>query len=71
MGAGASLLAADLGLHDALADVGWAPTLERVAAADPTLGEVARTFDLLRAQAVAVRGAVARGAFRSCSPAAA
>jgi arginase len=63
MGAGASLLAADLGLHDALADVGWAPTLERVAAADRSLGEVARTFDLLRAHAVAVRGAVARGAF--------
>jgi arginase len=63
MGAGASLLAADLALHDALAEVGWAPTLERVAAADPSLGEVARTFDLLRAQAQAVRGAVARGAF--------
>jgi arginase len=63
MGGGASLLAADLGLHDALADVGWAPTLERVAAADTTLGEIARTFDLLRAQALAVRAAVARGAF--------
>lgn len=63
MGAGASLLASDLTLHDALAEVGWAPTLERAAAADPSLGEVARTFDLLRAHAVAVRGAVARGAF--------
>jgi arginase len=63
MGAGASLLASDMGLHDVLADAGWAPTLERVAAADPSLGEVARTFDLLRAHAVAVRGAVARGAF--------
>ncbi len=63
MGAGASLLASDMGLHDVLADAGWAPTLERVAAADPSLGEVARTFDLLRAHAVAVRGAVQRGAF--------
>lgn len=63
MGAGASMLASDMGLHDALADAGWAPTLERVAAPDPALGEVARTFDLLRAHAVAVRGAVARGAF--------
>src|SRR6201999_1750894 len=54
MGAGASLLASDLGLHDALAGAGWSPTLERVAAADPSLGEVARTFELLRAHAVAV-----------------
>lgn len=63
MGAGASLLASDMALHDALAEAGWAPTMERVAAADPSAGEVARVFDLLRAQAGAVRGAVARGAF--------
>ncbi|WP_445151917.1 arginase family protein [Baekduia sp. Peel2402] len=63
MGAGASMLASDMGLHDVLADAGWAPTLERVAAPDPSLGEVARTFDLLRAHAVAVRGAASRGAF--------
>jgi arginase len=63
MGAGASLLASDLALHDVLADAGWAPTLERVAAADPDAGEVTRTFDLLRAHAPAVRAAVGRGAF--------
>jgi arginase len=63
MGAGASLLAGDKALHDDLAAEGWSPTLERIPAADPTLGEVARIFDLLRAHAGAVRAAVRRGAF--------
>jgi len=64
MGAGASLLAGDRELHDVLASCGWSPTLERVpAVADPLAGEVTRTFDLLRAQALAVRAAVGRGAF--------
>jgi arginase len=63
MGAGASLLAGDADVHDALADAGWAPTLERITAPVATAGEVARTFELLRAQALAVRAAIARGAF--------
>jgi arginase len=63
MGAGAALLAADAELHDALASAGWTPTLERVPAATAGAGEVARIFDLLRAHALAVRAAVARGAF--------
>jgi arginase len=64
MGAGASLLAGDRELHDVLASCGWTPTLERVpAVADPLAGEVTRIFDLLRVQALAVRAAVARGAF--------
>jgi arginase len=63
MGAGAALLGGDRELHDALASVGWSPTLERIAAADPDAGEVTRIFDLLRAHALAVRAAVARGAF--------
>lgn len=64
MGAGASLLAGDRELHDVLASCGWTPTLERIpAVADPLAGEVTRIFDLLRAHALAVRAAVARGAF--------
>jgi arginase len=64
LGAGASLLAGDRELHDVLASCGWTPTLERVpAVADPLAGEVTRIFDLLRVQALAVRAAVARGAF--------
>jgi arginase len=63
MGAGASLLASDKELHDDLAATGWTPTLERIPAADPAGGEVARIFDLLRAHAGAVRAAVRRGAF--------
>jgi arginase len=63
MGAGATALAIDEDLHDALAVAGWAPTLERVAASDPGAGEVTRIFDLLRAQAAAVSAAVGRGAF--------
>jgi arginase len=63
MGAGAARLGGDRELHDALASVGWSPTLERTPAADPDAGEVTRIFDLLRAHALAVRAAVARGAF--------
>ncbi|HEY6758376.1 MAG TPA: arginase family protein [Baekduia sp.] len=64
MGAGASLLAGDRELHDALASAGWAPTLERVPpAADVVGGEVTKIFDLLRVHAGAVRAAVRRGAF--------
>jgi arginase len=63
MGAGAAVLAADGALHRALEDAGWAPTVQRVTAADPTIGEVARIFDLLRQLAADVRGACARGAF--------
>jgi arginase len=63
MGAGAALLGGDKELHDELAAAGWSPTLERVPAADPRAGEVARIFDLLRAHAGAVRAAVGRGAF--------
>jgi arginase len=63
MGLGAAALAVDKELHDELASIGWTPTLERIAAADPGAGEVTRIFDLLRAHAVAVRGAVGRGAF--------
>jgi arginase len=63
MGAGATALAIDEDLHDALAVAGWAPTLERIAASDPGEGEVTRIFDLVRAQAGAVRAAVGRGAF--------
>jgi arginase len=63
MGAGAALLAGDPALHAALWEADWAPTVQRVPAADPAAGEIARTFELLRALAGAVRGAVARGAF--------
>jgi arginase len=63
MGAGAALLAGDAPLHDALRAAGWAPTVQRILAADPGVGEVTRIFDLLRAQEAAVRAARARGAF--------
>jgi arginase len=63
MGAGAALLAGDAPLHEALTDAGWAPTVQRILAADPAAGEVTRIFDLLRAQEAAVRAARERGAF--------
>jgi arginase len=63
MGAGATAMAEDAGLHEAVAGAGWAPTVQRVLAADPGTGEIARTFDLLRAQERTVREAVERGAF--------
>jgi arginase len=63
MGAGATLLAGDAALHEALSDAGWAPTVQRILTADPAAGEIARIFDLLRAQEAAVREARARGAF--------
>lgn len=63
MGAGAALLAGDPELHAALWAADWAPTVERVAAADPDAGEIARTFELVRVLAGAVRGARSRGAF--------
>jgi arginase len=63
MGAGATALAEDEQLHDVVAAAGWAPTVQRVAAADPRAGEVTRIFELLSAQAAAVNGAVRRGAF--------
>jgi arginase len=63
MGAGAALLASDEALHDGLRTAGWAPTVQRILAADPAVGEVTRIFDLLRAQQAAVRAAVERGAF--------
>jgi arginase len=63
MGAGATLLAGDAELHGGLKDAGWAPTVQRILAADPGSGEVARIFELLRAQEAAVRAARARGAF--------
>jgi arginase len=63
MGAGAALLATDAALHEGLAAAGWAPTVQRVLAADPAAGEVARIFELLGRLAGEVRAAVARGAF--------
>ena len=63
MGAGAALLARDPELHAALEGAGWAPTVQRVTAADPEAPEIARTFDVLRQLASDVRAAVARGAF--------
>jgi arginase len=63
MGAGAALLAGDPELHAALWAADWAPTVERIAAADPEAGEIARTFELVRALAGAVRAARSRGAF--------
>ncbi|HEX5922475.1 MAG TPA: arginase family protein [Baekduia sp.] len=63
MGAGAALLAGDAALHAALSDAGWAPTVQRILSADPGAGEITRIFELLRAQEVAVREAVGRGAF--------
>jgi len=63
MGAGAALLATDPALHAALEAADWAPTVQRVTAADPDAPEVARTFDLLRVLAADVRGALARDAF--------
>jgi arginase len=63
MGAGAAVLAGDAELHARLEDAGWAPTVQRVLAADPDTGEVARIFDLLRQLALDVRAARARGAF--------
>jgi arginase len=63
MGAGATLLAADAALHDGLSAAGWAPTVQRILAADPQIGEVTRIFELLRAQEAAVREAIERGAF--------
>jgi arginase len=63
MGAGATRLAADEELHEALAGAGWAPTVERIAAADPADGEITRIFVLLGALAHAVAAARARGAF--------
>jgi arginase len=63
MGAGAALLAGDAPLHEALSAAGWAPTVQRILAADPSVGEATRIFDLLRAQEAAVRAARGRGAF--------
>jgi arginase len=63
MGAGAALLAGDAELHDGLRATGWAPTVQRILAADPGVGEITRIFELLRAQEAAVREAVGRGAF--------
>jgi arginase len=63
MGAGAALLAGDAALHEGLDAAGWAPTVQRILAADPSVGEVTRIFDLLRAQEAAVRAARGRGAF--------
>ena len=63
MGAGAALLAGDAALHEALSAAGWAPTVQQILAADPSVGAVARIFDLLRAQEAAVRAARERGAF--------
>ncbi len=63
MGAGAALLAGDAALHEALSTAGWAPTVQQILAADPSVGEVTRIFDLLRAQEAAVRAARKRGAF--------
>jgi arginase len=63
LGAGATLLAGDAALHEALSAAGWAPTVQRILAADPGAGEVTRIFDLLRAQEAAVRAARGRGAF--------
>jgi arginase len=63
MGAGAALLAGDAALHEGLSAAGWAPTVQQILAADPSAGEVARIFDLLRAQEAAVRAAQWREAF--------
>lgn len=63
MGAGAALLAGDPELHAALWAADWAPTVQRVAAADPQAGEIARTFELVRALAGAVQAARSRDAF--------
>jgi arginase len=63
MGAGAALLAGDPALHASLWEADWAPTVQRVPAADPNAGEIARTFELVRTLAGAVRAAVQRGAF--------
>lgn len=63
MGAGASRLAADEELHEAFAAAGWAPTLERIAAAAPGEGEITRIFALLGSLSTAVARARARGAF--------
>lgn len=63
MGAGAALLAGDAALHEALSAAGWAPTVQQILAADPSVGEVTRIFQLLRAQEAAVRAARERGAF--------
>jgi arginase len=63
MGAGAALLAGDAALHEALSAAGWAPTVQQILAANPSVGEVTRIFDLLRAQEAAVRAARERGAF--------
>ena len=63
MGAGAALLAGTRRCTTALSGAGWAPTVQRILAADPGVGEVTRIFDLLRAQAAAVRARVRRGAF--------
>jgi arginase len=63
MGAGAAMLAADAELHAGLAAAGWAPTVQRITAADPETGEAARIFDLLGSLSGAVRAARTRGAF--------
>jgi arginase len=63
MGAGAAVLAGDPALHARLWEADWAPTVQRVPAADPAAGEIARTFELLRALASDVRAAGERGAF--------
>jgi arginase len=63
MGAGAAALAGDEELHAALQAAGWAPTVQRVAAADAGAPEIARTFDLLAQLADDVRATIARGAF--------
>jgi arginase len=63
MGLGASVLARDEALHEALAAAGCAVTGETIPPVDESLPEVARIFELDRRLARRVAGARERGAF--------
>ena len=63
MGLGASVLAADKRFREGLKAAGWQTRMVRVLPVDEPLGEVARTFELVRRLAQRVAAARERGAF--------
>src|SRR2546430_12419684 len=63
MGLGPTLLLADDRLRSAIASDGWTPVADVVPPPDERLPEVARTMEVVRRLAAAVREAVGAGAF--------
>lgn len=63
MGLGPTILGADDRMRAAIAAAGWSPVREVLSGPDERLPEVARSMDVVRRLVVAVRSAVAAGAF--------